>query len=430
MKSSSYKEKIAVIGLGYVGLPLLNALSKKFNVQGFDISSDRITQLKKGIDVTKELSKSEILKIQNNLTNSLNDLNDITAFIVTVPTPIFKNKNPNLKPISSACEIVGSMLTKNNVVIFESTVYPGLTEEFCVPILEKNSGLVFNKDFGVGYSPERINPGDKVHTVSSITKIVSGSNKKTLKRINNIYSKIIHAGTYEAPSIKVAEAAKVIENTQRDINIALINELSQIFNLLNIDTNEVLDAACTKWNFHNFRPGLVGGHCIGVDPYYLTYKAKKVGFHPEMILSGRETNESMPQFILKQSSRALRKIKLEPKNCSVLILGLTFKEDCPDVRNSKGIDLLNLFNKSYLKIHAFDPLVDVSKAKKMLNIDNDVKILKKLPITSKYELIILNIPHKFFKKAGAEMLERLRAKDSVFFDVKGSIPQIKDSLSL
>jgi UDP-N-acetyl-D-glucosamine/UDP-N-acetyl-D-galactosamine dehydrogenase len=430
MKSSIFKETIAVIGLGYVGLPLLNELSKQFDVLGFDISSDRINQLKKGIDITNELSKSEINKIQNKLTNSLNELSDITTYIITVPTPIFKNKDPNLKPISSACKIVGSILKKNNIVIFESTVYPGLTEEFCVPILEKNSGLVLNKDFGVGYSPERINPGDKVHTVSSITKVVSGSNKKTLERTNNIYSKIIHAGTYQAPSIKVAEAAKVIENTQRDINIALINELSQIFNLLDINTNEVLDAACTKWNFHNFRPGLVGGHCIGVDPYYLTYKAKKVGFHPEMILSGRETNESMSKYIVKQSSKALRKLKLQPKNCSVLILGLTFKEDCPDVRNSKGIDLLNFFNKSYLKVHAFDPLVNVSKVKEALNIASDVKILKKLPIASKYQLIVLNTPHKFFKKSGAEMLEKLRAKDSVFFDVKGSIRQIKDSISL
>ena len=426
----NFKEKIAVIGLGYVGLPLFYELSKKFDVIGFDISSARINQLKKGVDVTNELNSSLLLKGHLNLSNSLNDLSDATTFIITVPTPIYKNKKPNLNPISSACKSVGTVLKKNNIVIFESTVYPGLTEEFCIPLLEKYSGLKLNKDFGVGYSPERINPGDKIHTVTSIIKIVSGSNSKTLKRVNSIYSTIIQAGTYQAPSIKVAEAAKVIENTQRDINIALINELSQIFSLLDINTNQVLDAACTKWNFHDFRPGLVGGHCIGVDPYYLTYKANTEGFDPKMILAGRQTNESMTAFILQKAIQRLKGLKINPKNSSVLILGLTFKEDCPDVRNSKSLDLLNMFNKYFRTVHAFDPLVDISKTKKMFGISPKVRVLKKLPVSSNYQLIIVSTPHKIFKNEGVKLLGRLRAKNSLIFDVKGALPQLKDSISL
>ena len=430
MTTQRLQNQIAVIGLGYVGLPLMKEFSKKFNTIGFDISKKRIRSLKNGDDETNELTAKDLLRISKNITFSITDIADCNIYIVTVPTPIYKNKKPNLKPISSACKSIGEVLKKNNIVIFESTVYPGLTEEFCIPLLEKFSGLKLNEDFGVGYSPERINPGDKIHTVTSITKIVSGSNSQTLKRVNNIYSAIIQAGTYQAPSIKVAEAAKVIENTQRDINIALINELSQIFDLLNINTNQVLDAACTKWNFHNFRPGLVGGHCIGVDPYYLTYKAKIEGFDPKMILAGRQTNESMLNFVLSKSLQNLKALKLLPKKSSVLILGLTFKEDCPDIRNSKSLELLNIFNNSFQEVHAFDPLVDISQSKKMFGISPEIRVLKKLPSSSNYQLIVISTPHEIFKKQGIELLSRLRAKKSIIFDVKGAFPQLKDSISL
>ncbi|MBT7275865.1 MAG: nucleotide sugar dehydrogenase, partial [Woeseiaceae bacterium] len=401
MASKIQKEKISVIGLGYVGLPLLFELSKKFEVVGFDISTKRISELKEGIDSTNELSGKAIAKVRPYLTSCVSDLKDSSVYIVTVPTPIYKNTSPNLKPVASACNLVGSVLQKNNLVIFESTVYPGLTEEFCVPILERSSKLTFKKEFVVGYSPERINPGDKVHTLTSITKIVSGCNSAALKRVNYIYSSIISAGTYKAPSIKVAEAAKVIENTQRDINIALVNELSKIFNLLEIDTNQVLDAACTKWNFHNFRPGLVGGHCIGVDPYYLTFKANQAGFNPQMILAGRQMNESMPRYIVNESIKHMKNKNLLANKSSVLVLGLTFKEDCPDVRNSKAIDLCNILEKSFLKVHAFDPLVDISSNKKALGLAQKIKILKTLPVSARYQLIIINSPHKEFKNSGA-----------------------------
>ena len=321
MKSFKSKEKIAVIGLGYVGLPLLSELSKEFHAIGFDISKSRVEALKNGYDITGELSKSKLQRIPTSFTCKIDDIADCNVYIISVPTPITKSKLPDLDPITQACKLVGNILTKGDLVIFESTVYPGLTEEHCVPLLQKASNLAYLDDFSVGYSPERINPGDKVHTLTSIVKIVSGSDKKALLRVNNIYSKIITAGTYQASSIKVAEAAKVIENTQRDINIALINELSQIFNLLEIDTNEVLDAAKTKWNFNDFRPGLVGGHCIGVDPYYLTFKADKMGFHPQMILSVRKTNENMPHYIVNQSLAAFKEMKLKPNNLSVVVMG-------------------------------------------------------------------------------------------------------------
>jgi len=430
MTSKIQKEKISVIGLGYVGLPLLFELSKKFEVVGFDISTKRISELKEGIDSTNELSGKAIAKVRPYLTSCVSDLKDSSVYIVTVPTPIYKNTSPNLKPVASACNLVGSVLQKNNLVIFESTVYPGLTEEFCVPILERSSKLTFKKEFVVGYSPERINPGDKVHTLTSITKIVSGCNSAALKRVNYIYSSIISAGTYKAPSIKVAEAAKVIENTQRDINIALVNELSKIFNLLEIDTNQVLDAACTKWNFHNFRPGLVGGHCIGVDPYYLTFKANQAGFNPQMILAGRQMNESMPRYIVNQSIKHMKTKNLLAKKSSVLVLGLTFKEDCPDVRNSKAIDLCNILEKSFLKVHAFDPLVDISSNKKALGLTQKIKILKTLPVSARYQLIIINSPHKEFKNSGATMLNSLMAKRSVVFDVKGALSVSENVVSL
>ncbi|MDA9876118.1 nucleotide sugar dehydrogenase [Gammaproteobacteria bacterium] len=428
MKSSESKEKIAVIGLGYVGLPLMYELTKKFTTIGFDISKSRVEALKKGIDITGELNAKQLNKISKNLTFSTQDIEECSTYIVSVPTPIKKNKLPDLDPINQACKLVGGLLKKGNLIIFESTVYPGLTEDHCVPLLEKTSNLTYQDDFSVGYSPERINPGDKIHTLTSIIKIVSGSNKKTLTRVNNIYSKIIKAGTYQAPSIKVAEAAKVIENTQRDINIALINELSQIFNLLKIDTNEVLSAAKTKWNFNDFKPGLVGGHCIGVDPYYLTHKASEIGFHPKMILSGRETNEYMPHYIVKESIASLKKSKLSPKNLSALVVGLTFKENCPDIRNSKSLDVLNILSKSFKSVDAYDPLIDIAKLD--LGLHKKVKVLKKIPTSKKYHLIILSSPHDVLLKLGSKYFDDLKAKNGVFFDVKSSFGNSIDSLSL
>ena len=420
-------EKIAVIGLGYVGLPLLEALSKKFNTVGFDISSSRIKELKKGIDVTGEITANKLKKLSSLLTSQVRDIESCSVYIVSVPTPIQNNKKPNLEPIRKACELIGNTLSRGNLVVFESTVYPGLTEEYCVPILEKFSKLKYIDDFAVGYSPERINPGDKKHTLSSIVKVVSGCDAKSLKRVDSIYSKVIKAGTHKASSIKVAEAAKVIENTQRDINIALINELSQIFNLLDIDTSEVLNAAKTKWNFHDFRPGLVGGHCIGVDPYYLTFKASEMGFHPRMILSGRETNEFMSEYIVKESVDSLKAKNILPKNSSALVMGLTFKENCPDIRNSKSLDVLEILTRSFKSVHAYDPLIDPKMIKKKVNAK--IKVLRKLP-SSKYNLIILISPHQSLTKLGPTYFRSLQKKNAVFFDVKSSLGNAMESLSL
>jgi UDP-N-acetyl-D-galactosamine dehydrogenase len=428
MKSSKSKERIAVIGLGYVGLPLMSELSKKFDTIGFDISDSRVSSLKQGYDTTGELSKSKLSKLSPRLTCNEGDIADRNVYIISVPTPITKNKMPDLRPITQACKLVGNLLEKGDLIIFESTVYPGLTEEHCVPLLEKASNLAFIDDFSVGYSPERINPGDKIHTLTSIVKIVSGSDKKALSRVNNIYSQIIKAGTYQASSIKVAEAAKVIENTQRDINIALINELSQIFNLLEIDTNEVLNAAKTKWNFNDFRPGLVGGHCIGVDPYYLTFKAAEMGFHPQMILSGRETNEFMPHYIVNQSIAVFKKRKLKPKNLSVIVMGLTFKENCPDIRNSKSLDVLEILSKHFKVVDAFDPLVDLSSMN--IKLHKKVKVLKKVPRSKKYNLVILISPHDSLKKLGVKYFENLQLNKGIFYDVKSTFGNSTKSLSL
>jgi UDP-N-acetyl-D-glucosamine/UDP-N-acetyl-D-galactosamine dehydrogenase len=428
MKSSKSKERIAVIGLGYVGLPLMSELSKKFDTIGFDISDSRVSSLKQGYDITGELSKSKLSKLSSRLTCNKGDIADRNVYIISVPTPITKNKMPDLRPITQACKLVGNLLEKGDLIIFESTVYPGLTEEHCVPLLEKASNLAFIDDFSVGYSPERINPGDKIHTLTSIVKIVSGSDKKALSRVNNIYSQIIKAGTYQASSIKVAEAAKVIENTQRDINIALINELSQIFNLLEIDTNEVLNAAKTKWNFNDFRPGLVGGHCIGVDPYYLTFKAAEMGFHPQMILSGRETNEFMPHYIVNQSIAVFKKRKLKPKNLSVIVMGLTFKENCPDIRNSKSLDVLEILSKHFKVVDAFDPLVDLSSMN--IKLHKKVKVLKKVPRSKKYNLVILISPHDSLKKLGVKYFESLQLNKGIFYDVKSTFGNSTQSLSL
>ena len=336
-----YQKNICIVGLGYVGLPLAVALSKKFNLIGFDNSHKRISELKKGYDGTNEISSSELDSCRILFTNDEDDISRAEIYIITVPTPVDSKKLPDTSMLESASESVSRHLSKGDIVIYESTVFPGATEEICVPILETHSGLTFNKEFSVGYSPERINPGDKKHSINNITKIISASNDKTLNVINSIYSSIIDAGTYCVDSIKVAEAAKVIENTQRDVNIALINEFTKIFNLLDIDTEEVLKAAETKWNFISFRPGLVGGHCIGVDPYYLTYKAQQLGYQPEMILAGRQLNDEMSEYIFNKVFDHMQESKINIKGSEVLILGYSFKENCSDVRNTKVKDFIS-----------------------------------------------------------------------------------------
>ena len=354
-----YKEiKIAVVGLGYVGLPLAIEFGLKRSVIGFDINVTRINELKKGEDVTLETTNEEIKNaVHLSFTNKIEDIKDCKIYIITVPTPIDQDKKPDLTPLKKASESVGSILKKNDIVIYESTVFPGATEEICVPIIENKSGLIFNKDFYCGYSPERINPGDKEHRITNIKKVTSGSTPEIATVVDNLYSEIISAGTHKASSIKVAEAAKVIENTQRDVNIALINELALIFNKLEIDTESVLEAAGTKWNFLPFKPGLVGGHCIGVDPYYLTHKALEVGYNPEIILAGRRINDSMGYFIVSQVSKLMAKKNIQLDNANILIMGLAFKENCPDIRNTKVIDLINEFKDLNFDVDVYDPWV-------------------------------------------------------------------------
>jgi|TARA_Y100000992_G_scaffold301064_1_gene271074 UDP-N-acetyl-D-galactosamine dehydrogenase len=415
----SSKINIAVLGLGYVGLPLMLALSKKFSVVGFDTSHKRINELKRGVDNTNESKQSDLKENLNSFTSSVKKIKNCNVFIVTVPTPIKRNKSPDLKYLNGACSIIGKILKKNDLVIFESTVYPGLTEEVCVPILEKFSSLSYRQDFSVGYSPERINPGDKNHKIKDIVKVVSGSDPIAAKRVNDIYTKIISAGTYIASSIKVAEAAKVIENTQRDINIALINELSRIFDLMEIDTNEVLEAANTKWNFIDFKPGLVGGHCIGVDPYYLTYKSKSLGFSPEMILAGRNTNENVPKFIVNKSLKVMKRRGFVPKLSKVLMLGLSFKENCPDTRNSKSFETLSFLLSKVSYVDVYDPIAITDKHSFEAFKKSNFKILKKLPKKAQYNLIIIAVSHSIFKEIGAKAIKFLGSKNAVIFDVKG-----------
>jgi|TARA_B110000438_G_scaffold78615_1_gene78762 UDP-N-acetyl-D-galactosamine dehydrogenase len=424
------KINIAVLGLGYVGLPLMLALSKKFSVTGFDTSAKRIRDLKNGVDHTKESKPQELHKIKNLLTNSVSHIQDSNVFIVTVPTPINNNKTPDLRFINSACKIIGNILKKNDLVIFESTVYPGLTEEVCVPILEKISSLTYREDFSVGYSPERINPGDHHHKIQDIVKVVSGSDKKAAEQVNYIYSEIISAGTHIASSIKVAEAAKVIENTQRDINIALINELSRIFDLMNIDTNEVLEAAKTKWNFIDFKPGLVGGHCIGVDPYYLTHKSESLGFSPQMILAGRNTNEYVPKFIVNKSLKEMKSREMKPKSSKALLMGLSFKENCPDTRNSKSFETLALLSKAVGHVDVFDPIALVTGESFKQIKQSNFQVLKNLPKKRKYSLIIIAVSHTVFKKIGAEAIKLLGLNNAVVFDVKALYPTKNQFLRL
>ena len=406
--------KICVIGLGYVGLPLALEFSKKFPVVGFDINNDRIIDLNKGIDNTNETKPLELKKATNILFSSeATSLKDCNFFIITVPTPITKSKKPDLGPLLSASTLVAPFLKKGDVVVYESTVYPGATEEDCLPILEKISKLSVNKDFFIGYSPERINPGDKKHRLPNIKKITSGSNIESAEFIDKVYRRIIIAGTHKAESIKVAEAAKVIENTQRDLNIALINELAIIFNLMNIDTEAVLKAAETKWNFISFRPGLVGGHCIGVDPYYLTHKSESLGYSPEIILAGRRLNDGMGSFVSSQLVKLLSKKNIKINLSKILILGLSFKEDCPDIRNTKVIDIINELIEYDCDVDVFDPWVDKGVAAK----EYDIDLLEDIQINY-YDAIVIAVSHKQFKKMGIEKIKSFGKQKHILYDLK------------
>ncbi|MFK5951362.1 MAG: Vi polysaccharide biosynthesis UDP-N-acetylglucosamine C-6 dehydrogenase TviB [Methylococcales bacterium] len=406
--------KLAVIGLGYVGVPLALAFARKFDVLGYDINLERISELKSGKDSTLECSEDDLSKaIKLKFSANRKDLNLCNVYIVTVPTPIDKNKTPDLEPLIKACRLIGKVLNKNNVVIFESTVYPGATEEECVPVLEHESGLTFNIDFFVGYSPERINPGDKNRPISTIKKVTSGSTLEASTFVDELYQKIIIAGTHKASSIKVAEAAKVIENTQRDINIALINELSLIFNKLNIDTEEVLIAAGTKWNFLPFRPGLVGGHCIGVDPYYLTHKAQEIGYIPEMILAGRNLNDQMGIYVVSEIVKLMLGKNIDLNKADILIMGLTFKENCPDIRNTRVIDIVNECKGYGINTHVYDPWVNKERAYQEYGIELLDEIDK-----ATYDAIVLAVAHTEFIDMGADALHELGKNPHVIYDIK------------
>ena len=404
---------IAVIGLGYVGLPLAIEFSKKYPTVGFDLNEERIKQLKEDIDKTLEVDEKELNKTNITYTTEVKDIVDCNTYIITVPTPVDKYNNPDMEPLASASTTVGKILKTDDVVIYESTVYPGATEEFCVPILEKESGLTYNTDFFCGYSPERINPGDKEHSLKTITKITSGSNKEIADFVDQLYSSIVPVGTYKASSIAVAEAAKVIENVQRDVNIALINELSMIFNKLGLDTNEVLEAAGTKWNFLPFRPGLVGGHCIGVDPYYLTHKAQEVGFHPEMVLAGRRINDTMGKYIADNTIVEMTKAGINSVGANIAILGITFKENCPDLRNTKVPDIIDHLKTYSCEIQVTDPFADINEAKKHLYID-----LLDINQISKSDAVILAVAHDEYKGIAKEQWQKMFNGKGVLIDVK------------
>jgi UDP-N-acetyl-D-galactosamine dehydrogenase len=417
------EKKIAIIGLGYVGLPLAVAFAEKYKVIGFDINSHRVRELSLGKDATLEIQTdllNQVLDIDNvkstglQLTTEKEALSDCNIYIVTVPTPTDKHNRPVLTPMLKASETIALFLRKGDIVIYESTVYPGVTEEEMVPVLEKNSGLKFNEDFYCGYSPERINPGDKEHTVTKILKVTSGSTPQIAETIDQLYKSIIVAGTHKAPSIKVAEAAKVIENSQRDINIAFVNELSKIFNLIGIDTNDVLEAAGTKWNFLKFKPGLVGGHCIGVDPYYLAQKAQEVGYHPEIILAGRRLNDSMGQHVATEVVKLMMRKDIKVLNSKVLLLGFTFKEDCPDVRNTRVIDIYNELRNFDINVEVYDPWVNAQEVK----VEYNIEILNS-PSERNYAAVILAVAHSEF----LDLDIRSFSPSGVIFDVKGILPK-------
>jgi len=415
-------KKIAVIGLGYVGLPLAHAFSKKYKVVGLDINKDRINELKNGFDRTLELTEDQVKEaIENGMefTTDIEDAKDCNIFIVTVPTPINAENEPDLTPLIKSSQSVGKVLKKGDIVIYESTVYPGVTEEVCVPELEKVSGLKFNKDFFCGYSPERINPGDKEHTVTNILKITSGSTPEVAKEVDELYKSIIKAGTHLAPSIKVAEAAKVIENTQRDVNIALMNELAMIFDTMNIDTNAVLEAAATKWNFIKLTPGLVGGHCIGVDPYYLTHKAQALGYTPNLILGARSINNSMSKLIAQKAIKYMVKADKKLNGAKVLILGVTFKENCPDMRNTKVVDIIKELEDYECSVDVYDYWVDKSDIE-----SKDLPFIDELPYGShKYDSIIVAVAHDKFKEITKEQYESMSRGEPIVIDVKGIVDE-------
>jgi len=407
-------KKIALIGLGYVGLPLAVEFGKKREVIGFDINKDRIAQLEKGIDSTLEIIKRELKSaVYLSFTTNTDDLKDCSIFIITVPTPIDKHKRPDLTFLESSSVTVGSVIKKGDIVIYESTVYPGATEEVCVPILEQQSGLIFNKDFYCGYSPERINPGDKKHRIVNIKKVTAGSTPNIATEVDELYQEIIIAGTHKTSSIKVAEAAKVIENTQRDLNIALINELALIFKKLNIDTESVLEAAGTKWNFLPFRPGLVGGHCIGVDPYYLTHKANEAGYYPEMILAGRRLNDNMGSYVADQVSKLMTKKHIHIADANVLVMGLTFKENCPDHRNTRVIDLVEELKSFNCNVDVYDPWINKIQAAHEYKIQPIDK-----PIQGKYDAIVIAVAHDEFKSLTEKQIRSYGKSSHVLYDIK------------
>ncbi len=406
--------KIGVIGLGYVGLPLAVEFGKRFTTVGFDIKTARVEELNKGHDSTLEVDGAELAQATRlSCTTSLEDLATCRVFIVTVPTPIDEYKRPELTPLVKASESVGQVLKKGDVVVYESTVYPGCTEEVCVPILERVSGLRFNKDFYAGYSPERINPGDKQHRLTTIRKVTSGSTPAVAEFVDALYRSIVTVGTHKASSIRVAEAAKVIENTQRDVNIALINELALIFNRLGIDTEEVLNAAGSKWNFLPFRPGLVGGHCIGVDPYYLTHKAQAVGYHPEMILAGRRINDNMGIYVAQQVAQLMIQRRIQVRDARVLVMGLTFKENCPDVRNTKIVDVIRELEKFGARVDVYDPWADPDETAHEYGL-RPVKRLRE----GRYDAIVLGVAHEEFRRMGVGRVRALARKNHVLYDIK------------
>ena len=410
--------RIGVIGLGYVGLPLAVEFGKRFNTIGFDVKQDRVDELRRGHDATLETTPEELAAATRlACTTRLADLRECRVFIVTVPTPIDEYKRPDLTPLVKASESVGQVLKKGDVVVYESTVYPGCTEEVCVPILERVSGLRFNKDFYAGYSPERINPGDKQHRLPTIRKVTSGSTPEVADFVDGLYRSIVTVGTHKASSIKVAEAAKVIENTQRDVNIALINELALIFNRLGIDTEEVLKAAGSKWNFLPFRPGLVGGHCIGVDPYYLTHKAQAIGYHPEMILAGRRINDNMGIYVAQQVAQLMIARRIQVRDARILVLGLTFKENCPDVRNSKVVDVVRELGKYGARVDVYDPWADAEEAQHEYGL-KPVRRLK--PGT--YDAIVVGVAHDQFRQVGIAKIRELGKRNHVLYDIKYVFP--------
>ena len=419
------KDKIAIIGLGYVGLPLARLFATKFPVVGFDINTDRISELMSGVDSTLEVDNETLQSVLVNdssesnglfCTNQLDKIKDCNYYIITVPTPVDKNNRPILTPLIKASETVGSVLKKGDIVIYESTVYPGATEEDCVPVLESVSGLKFNEDFYAGYSPERINPGDKEHTVEKILKVTSGSTPLIGLKVDELYKSVITAGTHLAPTIKVAEASKVIENSQRDINIAFVNELAKIFNLMDINTHDVLQAAGTKWNFLPFKPGLVGGHCIGVDPYYLAQKSQEYGYNPEIILAGRRMNDSMGGYVASKVIKTMIQNDIKIKGAEILILGITFKEDCPDVRNTKVVDVIAALKEYNTNITIYDPWANTDEVNHEYGLDS----VKEIP-NSRFDAIVLTVAHNEFKDLN---LEALKNDKAIVYDVKNILPEM------